>query len=41
VAIEAGQPGACPTECASDACHPQKLVAQGCFSRCVPTASSC
>jgi hypothetical protein len=41
VSIEAGQPGACPTSCASDPCHPQRLVIQGCFSRCVAAASSC
>jgi hypothetical protein len=41
VAIEAGLPGACPTSCASDPCHPQQLKAQACFSRCVAGASTC
>src|SRR5262245_51535260 len=35
-AIEAGEPGACPEECASeDRCAPSVLVGNGCQRRCV------
>ena len=39
VSIKEGEPGACPLVCpANDACHPEMLIAQGCFSRCVPSS---
>lgn len=37
VGIKLGQPGACPSGCNNDdPCHPQKLMVQTCWSRCVP-----
>jgi cysteine-rich repeat protein len=37
VAIAAGQPGACPTQCLSDdPCQPLYLQGEGCDARCVP-----
>jgi len=38
IALPEGEPGACPSGCSEDECHPEIMEVRGCWSVCIPVA---